>query len=82
MGVGVVLAREGFEAALVVALVLAFLHRTGRGSEARAVWAGAGAAVGLSAAVAAVLFLVGAENSRDGPRRRSRASRRWRPPRC
>jgi len=47
--------REGVEAALVVGIVLVYLNRTGRSALARYVWAGAGLAVILSAAVAAAL---------------------------
>lgn len=53
--------REGFEASLVVGIVLAFLNRTGRRDAFRSVWAGAGAAVLISVAVGALLFLIGAE---------------------
>lgn len=61
MGAGVVMLREGFEASLIVGVVLAFLNRTGRRDGFWAVWAGAGAALALSAAAAALLFGVGAE---------------------
>lgn len=63
MGAGIVMLREGFEASLIVGIVLAFLNRTGRREGFAAVWAGVAAAVVLSAGVAAVLFLVGAELS-------------------
>jgi len=53
--------REGFEASLVVGIVLAFLDRTGRRDAFRPVWIGALAAAVLSAGVAALLFAVGAE---------------------
>jgi high-affinity iron transporter len=53
--------REGFEASLVVGIVLAFLDRTGRRDAFRPVWIGALAAAVLSAAAAALLFAVGAE---------------------
>ena len=33
--------REGVEAALVVAIVLAYLHRTGNGGQSGKVWMGA-----------------------------------------
>ncbi len=46
--------REGFEAALIVAIVLAYLRRTGRADGVRAVWAGV-----ISAAVVSVGLGVG-----------------------
>lgn len=46
--------REGFEAALVVAIVLAFVRREAP-EHARAVWAGTGAALGLAVVVGLVL---------------------------
>ena len=60
MGAFVITLREGFEAALVVGLILAFLHKTGYGDRARAVWAGVIAAVTLSIIGGSVLFLSGA----------------------
>ena len=53
--------REGFEASLVVAIVLAFLDRSRRRDGFWAVWMGVGAAVAVSAVVGASLFVVGAE---------------------
>jgi len=61
MGAGLVILREGFEASLVVGIVLAFLDRTGRRDAFRPVWIGALAAAVLSAGVAALLFAVGAQ---------------------
>jgi high-affinity iron transporter len=61
MGAGVVVLREGFEASLVVGIVLAFLDRTGRRDGFKAVWVGLGAALVLSLVVAVALFAVGAE---------------------
>jgi high-affinity iron transporter len=61
MGAGVVVLREGFEASLVVGIVLAFLDRTGRRDGFRAVWVGVALALALSVAVGAALFAVGAE---------------------
>lgn len=59
MGAFVITLREGFEAALVVGLILAFLYKTGHGDRARAVWAGVIAAVSLSIIGGAALFLSG-----------------------
>src|SRR5256885_11917683 len=53
--------REGFEASLIVGIVLAFLNRTGRRQGFAAVWAGTIAALALSTATAALLFTIGAE---------------------
>jgi len=61
MGAGVVVLREGFEASLVVGIVLAFLDRTGRRDGFGVVWGGVAAALVLSLAVGAALFAVGAE---------------------
>lgn len=61
MGAGVVVLREGFEASLVVGIVLAFLDRTGRRDGFAAVWVGVGAALALSLAVGVALFAAGAE---------------------
>jgi high-affinity iron transporter len=61
MGAGVVVLREGFEASLVVGIVLAFLDRTGRRDGFAAVWVGVVGALALSLAVGAALFAAGAE---------------------
>lgn len=61
MGALIVMLREGFEASLVVGIVLAFLNRTGRRDAFVPVWVGAGAAVAISIAVGALLFAIGAE---------------------
>src|SRR4029450_8801058 len=61
MGAGLVMLREGFEASLVVGVVLAFLNGTGRRDAFWPVWIGAGAALALSVSVGALLFAVGAE---------------------
>lgn len=53
--------REGFEASLIVGIVLAFLNRTGRRQGFAAVWAGTIAALTISVATAALLFAIGAE---------------------
>jgi len=54
--------REGFEAALVVAIILAYLRESGaaRGA-ARRVWYGVAAAAAVSVGAGAVLFATGAE---------------------
>ncbi len=49
--------REGVEAALIVAIILAYLVRTGNARHAGRIWLGTGAAVGLSATVGFVLFV-------------------------
>lgn len=49
--------REGFEAALIVGLILAYLAKTGQLQQATAVWWGVAAAVLTSVAVGATLFL-------------------------
>jgi len=61
MGAGVVVLREGFEASLVVGIVLAFLDRTGRRDGFAAVWVGVAAALALSLTVGIALFAAGAE---------------------
>lgn len=48
--------REGLEAALIVAIVLAYLKRLGRERDFPTVWFGTGAAVAISLAVGAVVF--------------------------
>ena len=61
MGAGVVMLREGFEASLIVGIVLAFLDRTGRREAFWPVLVGAFAALAISVAAGTVLFAVGAE---------------------
>jgi high-affinity iron transporter len=61
MGAGLVVLREGFEASLIVGIVLAFLDRTGRRDGFLAVWAGVAAAIAVSIAVGIGLFAIGAE---------------------
>jgi high-affinity iron transporter len=61
LGAGLVVLREGFEASLVVGIVLAFLNRTGRRDGFWPVWLGAAAALFLSVATGALLFAIGAE---------------------
>jgi high-affinity iron transporter len=53
--------REGFEAALIVAIVLAYLREVGALRRARSVWAGVVSAAAVSAVAGAALFLTGAE---------------------
>jgi high-affinity iron transporter len=56
----VITLREGLEASLIVAIILAYLGRTGGRAYFRTVWAGTAAAVALSlGAGAAVFFTVG-----------------------
>jgi len=50
-----IMVREGFEAALVVAIVFAYLRRLGRLDLSRAVWGGVAAAVATSVAVGVVV---------------------------
>ena len=49
--------REGVEAALIVSIILAYLARTGNARHFGRIWVGSGAAVALSVAVGAVLFM-------------------------
>ncbi len=55
--------REGFEIALVVALILAYLKRTGNESRFRQVWLGTGVAAALCVAIAVGLELTASELS-------------------
>jgi high-affinity iron transporter len=52
-----IMVREGFEAALIVALVFAYLRRIGRLDMAKATWIGIAAAVGLSTLVGVVIHV-------------------------
>lgn len=52
-----IMVREGFEAALIVALVFAYLRRINRLDMAAATWAGIGAAVGISVAVGVIVHV-------------------------
>jgi high-affinity iron transporter len=66
MGAFVVTLREGFEAALVVSLILACLAKTGQLSEqARTVWLGVAAGAAASAAIGAILFASAGELEGD-----------------
>ena len=49
--------REGFEAALIVAIVLAFVRRGPQPEMARAVWAGTFGALAVATAIGVVLHL-------------------------
>ena len=55
--------REGFEIALILAIVLGYLARTGNRHHFRAIWAGTGLAMALTAGVVGVLRLTAAELS-------------------
>ena len=60
-GAFVTLLREGFEATLLVAIVLAYLVKIGRKEDFRQVWYGVGAAVAVSLIVAGALFVTAGE---------------------
>jgi high-affinity iron transporter len=55
--------REGFEAALIVGIVLAYLHKAGASDRVRHVWAGVAAAAAISVIMGGVLFASGSELS-------------------
>lgn len=61
LGSFLVMLREGFEATLLVAIVLAYLSKTGHGEGFRGVWLGVGAALLVSFGVAAALFVTASE---------------------
>ena len=48
--------REGVEAALIVAILLAYLNRSGNGAQASRIWLGTGLALLLSVAAGVVIF--------------------------
>ena len=52
-----IMVREGFEAALIVALVFAYLRRIDRMDMARATWIGVGVAVAVAVAVGVIVHL-------------------------
>ena len=52
----VVLLREGFEASLLVAIVLAYLTQIGHDKQRRQVWYGVGAAIAVSLVLGGILF--------------------------
>lgn len=49
--------REGVEAALIISIILAYLHRTGNRRHFGRIWAGTGLAVAISVIAGLVLFL-------------------------
>lgn len=57
MGTFVITLREGFEATLIVGLILAYLAKTNQREQATAVWWGVAAAAFTSAAIGGILFL-------------------------
>jgi high-affinity iron transporter len=62
-----IMVREGFEAALIVAIVFAYLRRIGRLDLGRSAWAGVAAAVGLSIVIGVGVHLT--LGSLEGPAR-------------
>jgi high-affinity iron transporter len=56
MGSFVIVLREGFEATLLVGLILGVLNKTGQREHARAVWMGVAAALVSSIVIGAILF--------------------------
>jgi high-affinity iron transporter len=56
MGSFVIVLREGFEAALLVGLILGVLNKTGQRQHARSVWIGVAAALASSVVIGAILF--------------------------
>jgi high-affinity iron transporter len=57
----VIALREGLEAALVVSILLAYLHKVGRSDQTRLVWIGTAVALVTSVLAGTVIFVVGAE---------------------
>jgi high-affinity iron transporter len=57
VGTFVITLREGFEATLIVGLILAYLAKTNQREQATAVWWGVAAAAFTSAAIGGILFL-------------------------
>jgi high-affinity iron transporter len=55
--------REGFEAALIVGIVLAYLNKANAADRSRHVWAGVAAAASVSVVMGALLFASGSELS-------------------
>src|SRR4051794_9603421 len=56
MGPFVIVLREGFEAALLIGLILGVLNKTGQRQHTRAVWMGVAAALTTSVVIGAILF--------------------------
>jgi high-affinity iron transporter len=56
MGSFVIVLREGFEAALLVGLILGVLNKTGQREHTRYVWIGVGAALTCAIVIGAILF--------------------------
>jgi high-affinity iron transporter len=56
MGSFVIVLREGFEAALLVGLILGVLNKTGQREHTRYVWIGVGAALACAIVIGAILF--------------------------
>jgi len=66
MGAFVITLREGFEAALIVSLIFAYLAKTGRVADhRRSVWLGIAAGVAASVSIGAVLFVSAGELEGD-----------------
>jgi high-affinity iron transporter len=61
MGTFVITLREGFEAALIVGLILAYLAKTGQREQTTAVWWGVAAAALTSVAIGGILYLSAGE---------------------
>lgn len=57
----IVALREGIEAALIVSILLAYLHKIGRSDRVRLIWGGTGLAVAVSLVVGVAIFATGAE---------------------
>lgn len=57
VGSALILLREGLEAALIVAIVLAYLRRLGRRDRFAAVWLGTGVAAAIAVGLGVVLFV-------------------------
>ncbi len=60
-----IMLREGFEAGLIVAILLAYLRKLDRKDAFRSVWLGTAAAAGVATAVGAVLFITIGELTGD-----------------
>jgi high-affinity iron transporter len=56
MGAFVIVLREGFEATLLIGLILGVLNKTGQRQHARAVWVGVAAALVSSVVIGTILF--------------------------